>query len=837
MKITFCGGAREVGASCYLLKIDGQNILLDSGIRMKGSDNLPDFRLIQEEGGVDAIIVSHAHLDHSGSLPVISREYPEARIYMTHATKDLIRVLLYDSLKIMERAEADIPIYAEKHVVEMLDRGVSFSPQYPFQPIPGKDIRVTFYNAGHVAGAALVYIQGKEGTLLYTGDFSVTDQQTVIGASVPRLRPDVMITEATYGDKLHSNRKLEEKRLIATVKEVIEGQGKILIPAFALGRAQEIILILRKAMNKNELPEFKIYVDGMVRAINRIYSLNPNYLKSNLARKIFRGNDIFYDDNIIEVEDQEMREEILENEEPLCIISSSGMLKGGPSCFYAEKILTEEKNFIAITGYQDEEAPGRDILDLLDDESDERVLELNNKRLPVNCEFGKYGLSAHADKGELLGLIHRVTPRRIFLVHGNEEVIEKLALEMNQEIRAGIYVPSNGESYQVNFRNPRKQLANFRDLKPLNKGQELSDENLEELWKYIYQQTGTDTGYSVEELIYLQEGVKTWTEEKVERYRELLNNSRFFTPNCRRLFLYHPVAEEELKEEDGVMEMNEMFAYVDELFPPETGLYKRGARREEKVVILNFNFPSVAVRKYKDKIRELEEETGWQVEINEDLNQVALEEEVYRLFPVELGIEKISYYRNEGKCQVSLDQEPEDANKIIARFKDITGIDLILDYPGGEMGNREKESLSLQEKDPAEMMEQNQAFAYIDEAFRAHGLRLYKKSRKEAGGVPYLELYFISPEVGERYLDIIEKLEEDTGWNIKLGQTPIQNEIINLARRLVLSKGLKLLKNPGLFRDKTLVKVKVAGEIDEDTLKTMQREFAEKTAYQLELEW
>jgi predicted metal-dependent RNase len=838
MDITFCGGAREVGASCYLVKIDGRNILLDCGIRMKGSDNLPDFRLIQEQGGVEAIIVSHAHLDHSGALPVVSREYPAACIYMTHASKALLRVLLYDSLKIMERDEADIPIYAEKHVVDMLERVICYSPQYYFNPVPGSELKVSFYTAGHIAGAAMAYIQGKEGTLLYTGDFSVTDQQTVIGCSVPRLRPDLIISEATYGDKLHSNRKIEEERLVATVRDVIERKGKILIPAFALGRAQEIILILRKAINRKELPDFKIYIDGMIRAINRVYRLNPNYLQAPLARKIFRGNDIFYGDNVIEVTDKEMREEIVESKDPLCIISSSGMLKGGPSCYYAEELLGDEKNFIAITGYQDEEAPGRDILDFLESEEEERELILNNKRLAVKCQFGKYGLSAHADKGELLGLVHRVSPRKIFLIHGNEEVIEELALEMNQEVRAGIYVPKNGETISVELRNPRKQLDYSKQLESLHSGEELNEDNIEKLWRHIYRKTGVETGYSVEELIYLQEGIDNPSErgDKIERYLNILNESSYFTPNRRRLFLYHPVSEEELAEDDGVMEMNQMFAVVDSLFPVESGLYKRGARIEDNTILLYFNFPEVAVAEYGGEIERLKEETGWGVEVNEDCNQVALEEMVYRLLPADIDVKKISYYRNQKRCEVSLAQEVEGREEFIDKFRDLTGIELIINTPETDVSKTAEDELSLRQVDSARMMEQNRAFDYIDDVFSPLEVKLYRKSRKEAGGIPYLELYFISPEVGERYKNVIKKLEEDTGWNIKIGSTPIQNEIINLARRMTAAYDISLSKNPSIYTDKALVKVEASGEIAQAVIDDIKERFREKTGYNIQFD-
>ena len=254
MRITFCGGAGEVGASCYLVEAEGKRILLDCGVRMgNAKDPLPDFRLIQEHGGVDAVVLSHAHLDHSGALPIISREYPQAPIFMTHATKDLVRALLYDSLKIMAQEE-EIPIYAEKHVELMLKRIVCYSPQTYFT-VPDSGIQLSFYQAGHILGAAAVELKSAEGTLFFSGDISFARQHTVGGAAIGKLRPDVAVFESTYGDKLHANRQGEELRLVETVKEAIASGGKVLIPAFALGRAQEEIMILQRAMNKGIFPE------------------------------------------------------------------------------------------------------------------------------------------------------------------------------------------------------------------------------------------------------------------------------------------------------------------------------------------------------------------------------------------------------------------------------------------------------------------------------------------------------------------------------------------------------------------------------------------------------
>lgn len=830
MKLVFCGGAGEVGASCYLLNIDGKNILLDCGIRMKGGkDSLPDFRRIQELGGVDAIIVSHAHLDHTGALPIISREYPTAKIYMTHVTKDLIRVLLYDSLKIMDNTEGEIPIYAEKHVQDMLNMIICYSPQYAFEALD--DIKVTFYNAGHIAGAVLIYIQGKEGSLLYTGDISGVDQQTVNKATVPKLRPDVLIIESTYGNKLHSNRQIEEERLVNIVKEIILQKGKILIPAFALGRAQEIILLLKKAMNKGKLPKFKIYIDGMVKDINRIYKLNPNYLKGNLAKKIFRGHDIFYDDNIIPVSNKELREEIVNLDEGLCVISSSGMLKGGPSTYYAEKFAGNEKNYIAITGYQDEESPGREILELLEADEKDKYISINSKDIALKCGMGRYALSAHGDKMELIGIINRTAPRKIFLVHGDEEVIFTFANEVNKEVRAQVYVPSNGDEYNIKFKSPRKQLLSLGRIESLNKRIELTEDNILELWQYIYESTGTDIGYTLEEIIYIWNGNGNFSEERIARYRDILNNTRYFTPNSRRLFLYHPVKKEELIEKDTEMEMNDMLNFVDSIFPKEAGLYKMGARYDEKIALLYFNFPNKIKELYKNEIETIRKETGWEVEINDECNQGAAEELIYSLIPPGVMIDKFSYYRDKRYFFIELSKDIENISKIQEEFEKNTGMKLII---GSKEHMRGKE-ISLEFKDMDNRMEQNKAFDIIDRVFLDKKHKIYKKSKKVLEGIPYIEVSFISPEIGELYMDTIAQLEKEIGWDIIINQNPNQNEIIKIVKLLLKEKGIHINKNPSIFKDEAIVKVKVDIKIGDKLKKQIEEEVRMMTGYEIKI--
>ena len=830
MELVFCGGAGEVGASCYLLCIDGKKLLLDSGIRMDSiQDKLPDFRIIQEKGGLDAIFISHAHLDHTGALPLISREYPNAPIYMTHATKDLVRVLLYDSLKIMDQQEGEIPIYAEVHVRHMMNRILCFSPEYTMQPFSDSDIKVTFYHAGHIAGASCVLIQGKEGSVFYSGDISLTNQFTVGGAVIPKLRPDIAIIESTYGDKLHANRQMEEERLVRMVNEVIGEGGNVLIPAFALGRAQEVVLILKRAMNSGRLPRFKVYVDGMVREICRMYCLNPNYLRSNLAKRIWSDKEVFFNDWIQPVTNQSMRETIIEDSEPCCIISSSGMLNGGPSQWYAEKLAGDQKNFIAITGYQDEEAPGRRLLELLDSPVEDRVIQLGDRQIPVKCRVENYGLSAHADKFQLIGLVHSLSPRQVFLVHGQQETMTNLGKDMQLDYWGKIYLPANGESYDIQLTKRRKQLARM-PVPSLRKGYFPEGADMEELWRHILKHEDRRRPYSAEELFAIWYGKQTPVPRQISRMTELILESDYFEPDNRRPFLYYPLSQQEVeqrrKESEGPMEVNRMFALLEEFFPPETGLYKKGARHDEKIALLYFNFPKTAYKTYEQRLREFEAVTGWKTEINQECNLEAAEDLLLSLLPPGTYLSgKLSYYRLKGYFKVSIEGDA-DYESIKQRFLEVTGLELFIN---DELQGEPAGPVSAQ---PGQM-EQNKVFMLLDEVFADKPHRLYKKGLKRDGTGSYVELSFISPEIGAQYSDVIKQLEEKTGWTMRINPNPNQNEIIKLARRLMEGNGLRLKRNPGFYQTEKVVRVTPAGEWEQEIFEKLRDEFIRRTGYSL----
>lgn len=833
MKVGFCGGATEVGASCIMLNLDEKNIVLDCGMRMGSSkEYLPDLGMIQENGGVHAIIVSHAHMDHTGSLPVLSREYPEAKIYMTHATKDLVRVLLYDSLKIMEYHEAEIPVFAEVHVKNMLDRIICFSPGYTFRPLDN-DIAVTFYNASHVAGAAAVYISGKDGAFFYSGDFSLQPQKTVEKASFPKLRPDVAVIESTYGDKLHSSRETEEKKLVEKVGEIIKSGKKILIPAFALGRAQEVILILKSAINKGILPPFKIYTDGMVNDICRVYKQNPNYLKSQLSKKVLKGIDIFFNDNIIPVtRKQQQREEIVNSKEPCCIIASSGMLTGGPSQWYAEKLASDEGNFIAITGYQDEESPGRQLLELSDTSNDtERFLKLGELTVPVKCGIGKFGLSAHADKTEIISLTHALGAKKVFYIHGNSDVIHSLANDVQKEYRGQIYVPSNSDFFDISLNNPRKQITK-NELTSMNKLEKLSQNNIDEIWRYIINTYGKDRAFTIEEILFVWSSSKTFEDVDLKDTIDLVNSTPHFEAELKRPFMFHAVEEEVLMslEKKGPMEVNAMLALIDTHFPQEAGIYKKGARFEEKVALIYFNFPLIAAKKFESEIRTFEEITGWKVETNEECNISAIQNLLITLLPQDVDLTgSVSYFRNENRIKAALSNnlDQEVLQKISRDFINMTGINLELAQPGQKSTTSQP---AVKRYDY--QMEQNQALSLIDEAFCNKPDKVYRKSIKASNGDSFIELTFISPAIGEKYQSLLDELEAQIRWSLRINPTPNQNEIFNIGTRIFNKKGIPLKKNLAYLPKEMVVKA-VVNSIDLQTTETIKNEFTSRTGLEL----
>lgn len=828
MTVECLGGALEIGGSSILLELHNKKILLDAGSRQGASkDPIPNFRAIQDYGGIDCIIISHAHLDHIGSLPIISKEYPNARIYMNNMTKDLVRVLLYDSLKIMNNREAEIPLYAEEDVEQCLDRIVAIN--FEVERRIFEDVTVTFYNAGHIAGASCVYLKSIEGAVFYSGDFSAFSQRTVEGCRIPKLNPDVAIIESTYGDKLHSNREIEEDKLIECVKNCISEKGKMIIPAFALGRAQEVLLILKKAMNTGRLPKVEVFVDGMVRNVNAVYKRNPLYLKNSLGKKVLRGIEPFYDEYIKPITKKNEREEIINKNEPVIIVASSGMLVGGPSAYYTEKIASMENGYVVITGYQDEESPGRKVLDLINDDGKERRIELNGISIPVCCKIFKIGLSAHGDKSEIKGLVQRIMPKHVFFVHGNKEVIEVLAKETVLEYSGKIYAPKCGERIEVFIGEPKKQLKKHMCY-TLGKNEQINEDNIGELWEFVKDNYGEKL-FTVEELFYIWYKTNCSDDQEILRFQQLVLHSAYFENDSRRLFLFKTRKEMDIQEllRPKELKENELLDIAKSKF--KSYPYKKiSLKMDEKKVVLNFDFPHALNHEIYDIMQNFTKETTWYIEINDKMNNNAADVLVRNLLEG-IFIKKISYYTEQHVVEVDALVE-HNVSEIEDEFRLKTGWTLRFQGESGK-SSVAKKNIMVYEMDIEPKMDQNKAFNLIDMAFQNAKHKPYKKSIKMEGDKKYIEISFLSPQLALQYEEKIGHIVVETGWNIFIADKVNQNEIINIANMICSREDIVLKKNPSF--DPMTKSVSMSIVQGKEKFQYILKEFKEQTGLELVL--
>ena len=820
MHFYFAGGAMEVGGSCIYVRIADKGILMDAGIRQGGSrEPLPDFRGIQERGGVDLILISHAHMDHTGSLPVISKAYPQARIYMTRMAMDQTRVLLFDSLKLMDRREEEIPAYSREDVFAMLERIVPI----PFQQetlLPFPDMRLTAYPAGHIAGAALLYLKTPEGSILYTGDVSGFAQQTIEGLGIPRLRPDVLIMESTYGDRLHASRTLEEERLITAVADCAQKGMKVLIPAFALGRSQEVLLLLRSAMQKGKIPRIPVYVDGMVRDMTRVYAANPLFLRKPLARRILKGEDPFYTDEIRPVAPMEDRNVLMNTPGPAVFVSSSGMLTGGPSVLYARVLLPRKDACVILTGYQDEEAPGRLLMNLLDQgQTEEARVSLDGTMVPVAARVIMVGLSAHADQTELCGIADRVSARRIILVHGDPSAIRTLGDQLSADFRRQVFQPSPGEELEILLRSRRAQQEDLTDH--MNCSGFDSNEDCFRLWDFVRTHYPR-RGLAAVQLAWIWSGRRDWADQDLQAFQDLLLGSGFFDRHPKRLYLLMAQEEEMVhkamrKKEAAPQDVEERIrALAAEGEGPGLPIRKLSFYPAEKKVLLTADFPDVVDRQRFGAVRSaLLEDLDWTLELKDTMNHSQAEALLRSLFPGR--IRKISIYADKKTYQVSLTGYSAGDEEASETFRRETG--WTLSFPGSpsaagpspkgtEAGAPVKEDPSWFLPEDTAPVDQNLAFSLIDGFFEDSPVKPYKKGKKTDHLGGYLDLSFVSPALGMRCADILRETALRTGWRIHVSDSVNQQQVQQTAVELCAARGILLRKNPSylpLYRGVRLV--------------------------------
>lgn len=840
MKLTFLGGADEVGASSTLVEIAGHRLLVDCGIRMqdRSGDQLPWLAHLQEVGGVEAIILTHAHMDHSGALPVVCSTY-KVPLYLTSPTLALITILLLDAVKIMaieQEREGEIPLYS----LPMVENVMGAARTVPFlQPVSlfGGDVTLTYYPAGHILGAGSVVLESKkDGTVMITGDIAATNQLTVPGLMIPPVKPDAIVIESTYGGRLHANRAAEEMRLIEQAEEVIKRGGQMLIPAFAVGRAQEVILILSRAMEEKKLTRVPIFIDGMVRQVCGVYASFPELVTPWLRSRIKKlGRPFFYENGpAVPIWDPRNRDECLKIK-PSIFISSSGMLSGGPSQYYAIKMANDKKNHIAITGYQDEESPGRKVQDLARQGGGELTIGLD--RIQLNCGVGTYSLSAHSDSSQILAEIQALNPKNVILVHGNLEARQAIAQMVKDTGFKNVLLPDLTTEIEIKTRAKRTTKAPTNQATSENTVAPLELENLSEVAQKILERDGPGRLYTVQEILSSWgQAVEDITQEEITRVGELLGHKKSpFSRDRKRQFIFRlrttgkelldikKIARETPKIGiDSTTALNK----VGTLFPLETGLYHKGAKVEEKTITLSFHFPKVASVMYEDLIKEASEQTGWKIQVEPKTHQEVLSEAALALVPEGFEMRKRpSIHLIEEQVTIHIEgQTPSNADDLSLVLYQKTGFKLIFKGTVPNLVTSQTASTSLNNSPSIAKMEINAAYAFIKEAFATLAHKPYKISLKG----DTIELAFISPEVGQRYQETINSLQEKIGWPISIRQQPDQMQLQSIAKSLVVGKWV-LQKEPSFLPQNRSISVKLVSKPSIEEMDEIIQQFRELT--------
>lgn len=838
MKLLFLGGADEVGASCTLVEAGGRRVLVDAGIRMQArdGDQLPHLARLEDTGPLDAILVTHAHTDHIGALPLVHLARPEVPLITTPPTLSLMRILLGDALRIMEgrwEKEREIPLYPAEAVAGMLARVRTVGTGEDVS-LCGGEWTATFAPSGHILGSCSIALDTPEGCIFFTGDYSLDAQRTVEPMQVPPLRPDVVITESTYGNRMHAHRRSEERRLAETVAAVIAGGGKVLIPAFALGRAQEAILVLLDAQRRGEIPKFPLYVDGMVKSVCAAYAAHPEFLARSLRKLVERvGNPFFPQGECAVPVRPPERQKILDGP-PCALISSSGMLTGGPSAFYAAALAAGAENAILITGYQDEESPGRRLLDLAEGRT--RRLFLAGQEVAVSCRVERYSLSAHADSGQMAGVVGRLAPRDAVLVHGDPAARTALAATLPGGVR--VHLPKNGEVLEF---GPYRRLATPVTAAPGLGGDGPLD--LVALATHLKGKERAGRLYSLRELAETWYG-STVMDEAVEGLRSALGDSGAagFLPDPRRPFLYRldapaspapaPRAARP-KPSAGRSEQNEALKVVDDLFSDCTTLYRKGAHVAKGELVLYFHFPEVALAAYAERLEEVARRTGWTVSVWPHAHQAVLEEIAIRSLPAGWELLKSpSYFREEKRLRMKVRSQegplgPDLVQSVQQAFQAATGhlLEFEPDSPAHPTAATSRAAVGP--------MEQNQAFARVREGLAQAGVTWFRTSLKQNGTGAFLEVSLLSPRLSSRLAELLRRLEYETGWPLRINPEPNQDAIKKRVRELIPSEwGLR--KEPGFFKEEGLVRLKLQNAPEPTEWQDLVCQVEEETGYRLE---
>ncbi|KAF7256420.1 hypothetical protein EG68_06681 [Paragonimus skrjabini miyazakii] len=463
------GAGQEVGRSCILLTFKGKKIILDCGIHpgLRNKESLPFIDAIPDIQTTDLILISHFHLDHCGGLPyLLLRTGSKAKCYMTHATKAIYRYFLADFVRVSNSSGVpDQSLYTDRDIIASLD-GIDTLDFH--QELEVNGIKFTAFHAGHVLGAAMFLIEIAGVKVLYTGDFSRQEDRHLMCAEIPPVRPDVLITEATYGIHIHDKREERETRFTRLVHDIVGRGGRCLIPAFALGRAQELMLILDEYWAEHpELHDIPIYyASQLARKCMAVYQTYIHAMNERIRNQLANNNPFCFRhiSNLKSIEH-------FDDSGPCVVMASPGMLQSGMSRELFENWCTDRRNGVIIAGYCVEGTLAKQILSLPTE-----VPTMSGQTLPLMCSVDYISFSAHTDYQQTSAFIRELRPSHVILVHGEQNEMLRLAGALQREYEDDdtccleLFTPKNCVPVNLRFRGEKvaKVLGSLARNPPKN---------------------------------------------------------------------------------------------------------------------------------------------------------------------------------------------------------------------------------------------------------------------------------------------------------------------------------------------------------------------------------
>lgn len=448
------GGVKQVGRSCFIVVTSESKIILDCGINPGENSGLSAYPRIDwfnfDLDEIDAVVISHAHIDHQGFLPTLFKYGYKGPVYCTEPTLPLMSLLQHDSVKIAKNNGVYLP-YESRDVNEVIKHTITLSYGKPTDISP--DVTITLNNAGHIMGSATVHlnISGVH-NILYSGDYKYAKTQLLDSAVSIYPRVETLITESTYGNSndIMPDQSTVYSTFTESINQTLSAGGKVLIPVPAVGRAQEIMLVIDKEMREGRLVEAPVFIEGMISEASAIHMSYAHYLGYDVRKSVSQGVNPFQSEYFTVVNGYGRRDEVLNDENPSIIMATSGMLEGGPSVEYFKEIAPNKLNKIVFVSYQINGTLGRRVIDgriaeasMLDERGKLKVIPVKSSTQKID------GFSGHSDFNQILNFVSRIRPKRVLVNHGEKSKSENVASIVYSRLRIKSMVPDSRETVRL----------------------------------------------------------------------------------------------------------------------------------------------------------------------------------------------------------------------------------------------------------------------------------------------------------------------------------------------------------------------------------------------------